>query len=107
MMKRTILFFALAVLLAGGCNKFLDQFPSGAYTDENYTDYPELVRGYIEKAYSLRPSNYLSSPGMACDGYADNMVWRDHSTATPSRDCGPATIPASIIATCSSRTAWA
>ncbi len=81
MMKRTILYLALAAILASGCNKFLDQFPSGAYTDENYTDYPELVRGYVEKAYSLRPSHYLSSPGMACDGYADNMTWRDHSNA--------------------------
>lgn len=81
MMKKKILSIAMATVLAAGCNGFLDQFPSGAYTDENYADYPELVRGYVEKAYSLRPNNYLSSPGMACDGYADNMAWRAHDNA--------------------------
>ena len=70
-----------AALLLGACNGFLDQLPSGNYTDENYADYPALVRGYVEKAYSLRPSSYLSTPGMACDGYADNMAWRDRGSA--------------------------
>lgn len=78
-MKRTLIHLAAALALATGCDAFLEQFPSGAYTDENYTDYPELVRGYVEKAYSLRPNQYLSSPGMACDGYADNMTWREHN----------------------------
>ena len=70
-----------AALLPVSCNGFLDQLPSGNYTDENYADYPALVRGYVEKAYSLRPSSYLSTPGMACDGYADNMAWRDRGSA--------------------------
>ena len=75
----TVISLASALLLCA-CNGFLDQLPSGNYTDENYDEYPELVRGYVEKAYSLRPSHYLSTPGMACDGYADNMAWRDRST---------------------------
>ena len=39
-----------AALLPVSCNGFLDQLPSGNYTDENYADYPALVRGYVEKA---------------------------------------------------------
>ena len=67
MKKRFWIVISLAALLLSACNRFLDQLPSGNYTDENYADYPALVRGYVEKAYSLRPSTYLSTPGMACD----------------------------------------
>ena len=78
-MKRILYPLASLTLLLAGCDKFLEQLPSGDYTDENYKDYPALVRGYVEKAYALRPETYLSSPGIACDGYADNMAWRDHA----------------------------
>ena len=63
------------------CSGFLDPLPNGSYNENNHEDYPKLVRGYVEKAYALRPSSYVSTDYIGCDGLADNMTWSSHSNA--------------------------
>lgn len=83
-MKRNIIqviFLSLALgLLVSGCS-FLDPKLSGHYTDENYTDYPQLVRGLVERAYDMRPGSYQSIRYAALDALADNAVYRSESNA--------------------------
>ena len=35
------------------CERILDPMPNGHYTDENLSDYPTKLRGFVDKAYSL------------------------------------------------------
>ena len=35
------------------CERVLDPMPNGHYTDENLSDYPTKLRGFVDKAYSL------------------------------------------------------
>ena len=49
--KNTIFGLTVAAILAGGCS-FLDPLPDGSYNDENFGDYPELLRGFVDKAYA-------------------------------------------------------
>ena len=69
-----------ASLLAAGCD-FLDPRLNGTYNDENFAEYPSLVRGFVEKAYNLRPSNYYATEFMGTDCASDNGVYRSHTSA--------------------------
>lgn len=53
-MKR-ILFVLISSALAVGCSDVLDPLPNGHYTDGNYEKYPSVIRGFIDKSYSLLP----------------------------------------------------
>ncbi len=66
--------------IANGCN-FLEPKLSGSYNDENYTDYPQVVRGLVEHAYNLRPRTYASIRYAASDALTDNAVFRSESNA--------------------------
>ena len=67
---------ALPVLwIMNGCS-FLDPKLSGTYNDENYTDYPQMVRGLVEHAYNKRPRTYESIRYAALDAFTDNAVYR-------------------------------
>ena len=80
-MKRLdILCILTAAISAAGCAGFLDPLPNGSYNEENYTDYPELIRGYVEQAYALRPDGYISADYLGGDGLADNMTWSSHTS---------------------------
>ena len=69
---------ALTALLAAGCS-FLDPLPNGSYNEDNYTDYPILIRGFVDKAYDLRPDTYWSTEFIGTDAMADNAVYRSES----------------------------
>ena len=42
-----------ASLILSGCEAVLDPLPNGHYTDENLSDYPTKLRGFVDKAYAL------------------------------------------------------
>ena len=49
---------AASALLLGACS-FLEPLPNGAYTDENFDQYPELLRGFVDKVYrDYFPTSY-------------------------------------------------
>ena len=79
-MKKNIIPLILALSAAMACSKFLEPLPNGSYNEENYDDYPTLVRGYVEKAYALRPATYIAIGYLGADGLADNMTWRARTT---------------------------
>ena len=70
-----------AGLLAAGCSSFLEPLPNGSYNEDNYMDYPALIRGYVEQAYNLLPGNYISSDYLGGDGLSDNVTWRDRTAS--------------------------
>ena len=62
-MKKTyknLLLIASAMMLLGSCN-FLEPYPNGSYNEDNYKNYPKLIRGFVDKAYNLRPQTYYST----------------------------------------------
>ena len=79
-MKKHILTI-LVLGLVCACQGFLEPLPNGSYNENNYEDYPKLIRGYVEKAYALLPSTYLSTDYIVGDGLADNLTWRAHTNA--------------------------
>lgn len=78
-MKKHIIYILLLGLFCS-CN-FLEPLPNGSYNEGNHDDYPKIIRGYVEKAYDLRPSTYISTDYIGCDGLADNMTWSSRSNA--------------------------
>ena len=57
---KTLIILAALVLLPGSCS-YLDPLSNGAYTDENFDNYPELLRGYIDKIYNdYRPKSFYT-----------------------------------------------
>ncbi len=81
-MKNKYIILILASLLLCGCSKFLEPLRNGAYTEENYADYPNMIRGFVEKAYSIRPNSYISPRYLATDGMTDDMTWKDPNAST-------------------------
>ena len=75
-----LLLLGVASFALTGCD-FLDTFPDGSYNEENYQDYPKIVRGFVDRAYSLRPSSYYSTEFIGTDAAADNAVYRSQSAA--------------------------
>ena len=58
----TILALSAICLALSGCESVLDPMPNGHYTDENLSDYPTKLRGFVDKAYSLANTNtYVSN----------------------------------------------
>lgn len=78
-MKQHIISLILGTALLAGCANFLEPLPNGSYNEKNYADYPALVRGYVEKAYDLRPGGYISSEYLGGDGLADNVTFRNQT----------------------------
>lgn len=77
-MKKILTYFiviAVAVLLADGCS-FLDPYPNGSYNEDNYTEYPRIIRGFIGKAYNLRPVSYWNTDLIGTDAASDDAVYR-------------------------------
>lgn len=80
-MKKKILYLFFLALAAASCD-FLEPFPDGSYNEDNYSDYPEIIRGYIDKAYNLRPTSYYSTEYIGTDAATDDAMFRDKATAT-------------------------
>ena len=79
-MKR-IKFIALSAVLAlCGCS-YLEPFPNGSYNEDNYDEYPTIIRGFIDKAYNLRTGSYYSSEFIGMDACTDDMMYRDKSAS--------------------------
>ena len=91
--KNTISGLAAAALLAGGCT-FLDPLPDGSYNDENFDDYPELLRGYVDKVYAdyfttVYYSTYCAGLAAATDDTlyrSETAKWRVFSTGNARMD---------------------
>lgn len=71
-MKR--LYLLLLALPLASCSDFLDPLPNGHYTDENLTDFPSMIRGYVEKSYDLLPTGYSAVEYIYLDGATDDAV---------------------------------
>ena len=69
----------IILCIMSGCD-FLEPKLSGTYNDENYTDYPQMVRGLVEHAYNLRPRTYASMRYAGSDALTDNAVFRSESS---------------------------
>lgn len=67
-------------LMAVSCD-FLDPLPDGSYNEDNYKDYHKIIRGFIDKAYSLRPGDYFATEFIGTDAGTDNAVYSDPSAA--------------------------
>lgn len=76
MMKKTLFALSVSVLLACACNDYLEPLPDGSYNEDNYADYPTIIRGFIDKAYNLRPNTYYSTEFIGSDAGADDLVYR-------------------------------
>lgn len=73
-MKNNLRIFLLsAAAVLGGCD-FLDPLPMGNVTDENISGYPSYVRGFVEKAYDLLPSTYISNEYIYLDAITEDAV---------------------------------
>ena len=77
MKKHLIYILSLGIFCS--CAGFLEPLPNGSYNEDNYQDYPKIIRGYVEKAYDIRPTSYISTEYIGCDGLADNMTWSSRS----------------------------
>ncbi len=75
--KSLIVFACMAAFT--GCADFMDPLPHGNYTDKNYKDYPSLIRGFIDKGYSLFTANYNNAEFIGFDYASDDAV---HSSST-------------------------
>lgn len=72
--SKNILLAAVSVLVAS-CD-FLEPYPNGSYNEDNYTDYPKIIRGFIGKAYNLRPVSYWGTELIGTDAASDDAVYR-------------------------------
>ena len=93
-MKR-ILIISSFVLLAVGCD-FLDPLPDGNVTDANISEYPSYIRGFVEKAYDLMPTSYITNEYIYLDAVTDDAVMssssstmRKYGTGVLSPDANP------------------
>ena len=64
-----------SMMLLGACN-FLEPLPNGAYTDENFDQYPELLRGFVDKVYmDYFPTNYNTAYYVGLSAISSEAVY--------------------------------
>lgn len=73
---KTLLLIGFTAMMAAGCD-FLDPLKNGSYNEDNYMDYPTIIRGFVDKAYNLRPESYYTTEYIGTDAGTDNAVYRD------------------------------
>ncbi|MGN0189782.1 MAG: RagB/SusD family nutrient uptake outer membrane protein [Candidatus Cryptobacteroides sp.] len=93
-MKRILMMISLA-FLAASCD-FLDPLPDGNVTDGNLSEYPSYIRGFVDKAYDLMPTSYISNEYIYLDAVTDDAVitsssslMRKYGTGALSPDSNP------------------
>lgn len=59
------------------CADFLEPDANGEYNSENYTDYPAIIRGYVDKAFNLLPYTYYTTEYVLFDAITDDACFRD------------------------------
>lgn len=74
-MKKTLFVIWASALAIASCS-FLDPLENGSYNEDNYQDYPKIIRGFVDKAYNLRPSSYNLAEFIGSEAAADNAVYR-------------------------------
>lgn len=79
----------LAALAPVSCD-FLEPLPNGSYNEDNYEQYPTIIRGFIDKAYNLLPSNYYTTEYIGLDGASDNLVFVSPTNSTREFSTGSA-----------------
>ena len=71
---------AASALLLGACS-FLEPLPNGAYTDENFDQYPELLRGFVDKVYrDYFPTSYNTAYYVGVSSISSEAVYSDPKT---------------------------
>ncbi len=71
---KTLSFLSAGALLAASCSGALDPMRSGDYTEENYQDYPTIIRGFVDRAFTLLPTAYTGNEFIYLDCATDNAV---------------------------------
>ena len=69
-----ILLILCAAALPLSCEKALDPMRNGDYTEDNQKDYPTVIRGFVDKAYSLLPTSYANNEFLYLECATDNAV---------------------------------
>lgn len=64
----------LSLFFLCGCERALDPLLNGHYTDENLYEYPTLIKGFVDKAYSLLSKTYYTNEYVFLDCATDNGV---------------------------------
>ena len=77
---RNILLIAPAALILGSCD-FLEPYPNGSYNEENYKDYPKFIRGFVDRAYNLRPGTYYATEFIGTDAGSDDAIYRSETNS--------------------------
>ncbi len=78
---RHIFYAVIFSFILSSCS-YLDLMPDGRYNDENFDDYPKLLRGYVDKVYnSYLPSTYYSSYYVSLSALTDDAVYRSESNS--------------------------
>ena len=77
---KNILVAASAAVILGSCD-FLEPYPNGSYNEDNYKEYPKIIRGFVDKTYNLRPRTYNANEFIGTDCASDNAVYRAPSNA--------------------------
>ena len=105
-MKNTVKLFLILVftgLLTVGCSDFLKPLANGSYNEDNYQDYPSIVRGFVVKAYSLRPSTYYITEFIGAEAGTDNAVYRSQTSSMRQFSVGTYSISSNPFGTVWSR----
>jgi len=77
---KTLLVTGCSALVLCGCN-FLDPLPNGSYNEDNYEDYPKIIRGFVDKAYAIRPDTFYNTEFIGTDAASDNAVYRNQTAS--------------------------
>lgn len=78
-MKRIFGFPIFFLTLLAGCSEILDPLPNGHYTDDNIASRPSLIRGFVDKSYSLLPTTYVMNEYAYLECATDNAVAREQT----------------------------
>ncbi|MGL5706300.1 MAG: RagB/SusD family nutrient uptake outer membrane protein [Tannerellaceae bacterium] len=74
-MKKTgILILGGIAMLHTSCGDLLDPYPYGSFPEEELWKYPNLVQGFVGKAYDYMPKTYNDNDGYYLDGATDDAV---------------------------------
>ena len=100
---KIFLILGLTGFVAAGCSDFLKPLANGSYNEDNYQDYPSIVRGFVVKAYSLRPSTYYITEFIGAEAGTDNAVYRSQTSSMRQFSVGTYSISSNPFGTVWSR----
>ena len=75
-----ISFFAVAVMMSTSCADFLDPYPYGKLSEEDFWEHQDAVQGLVGQCYDYMQRNYNNNNGFYLDGATDerdlHMRWQ-------------------------------